>query len=126
MRKSIIMAAFVASCGFVATAGASDRGDRASDGSSHVERRAHDSDEDGHRGDRSHSRELLRTVSCQVAEGDRLSADALRTKLTAAGYQVWSLKPKRNGCVEAKVSQANGWQTEIYVDPATAEIKSRR
>lgn len=122
MRKSIIIAAIAITVGLVAGAQASDRDYSNDRRSSHIER--HTDDRDG--GERLRSRDHQRTVSCQVAAGNRLSADDLRTKLTLAGYQVWSLEPKRNGCIEAKVSQANGSLTELYVDPATAEIKASK
>ena len=126
MRKSIIIAALAITAGLIASAQASDREHSNDRRSSHIERHTDDRNGDGRRGERHRSRDHHRTVSCQVAAGNRLSADDLRTKLTSAGYQVWSLEPKRNGCIEAKVSQANGSLTELYVDPATAEIKTSK
>lgn len=126
MRKSIIITAIAVSFGLIAGAQASDRANGYDRDDSHVERSDRDRDGGGRHRERSHSRDHSRTVTCTAAQGDWMSHDALRAKLTAAGYQVGRLKPTRNGCVEAKVTRANGWQTELYVDPATAEIKQRK
>jgi hypothetical protein len=126
MRKSIIITAIVVSSGLIASAQASDWSHGYDRQSSHVERPDRDRDDDGRRHERGRSRDRSRTVACMAAQGDWMSYDALRAKLTSAGYQVWSLKPDRRGCVEAKVTQANGWRTELYIDPATAEIKYRK
>lgn len=126
MRKSIIIATLAITAGLIAGAQASDREHSYDRRSSHIERHAYDRDDDGRRGERYGSGDHRRSVACQVTEGSRLSTDDLRAKLTSAGYQVWSLEPKRNGCIEARVSQANGSPAKLYVDPATAEIKASR
>ena len=127
MRTSIILAAFLMSVGQVAIAQASER--------EHYGRRWHNEHHgirgfdrsDHHRrgSERHHTRNHHRLYACNAAQGRRLSAEDLRAKLAGAGYEVWKLEPKRNGCVEAKVSQADGDIIEMMVDPATAEIKSR-
>ena len=124
MPKSIIITAIAVSFGLIAGAQASDRSHGRQ--SSHVEHPDRDRDDGGRHHERSRSRNHSRTVACTAAQGDWMSYNAIRAKLTSAGYQVWRLKPNRGGCVEAKVTQANGWRTELYVDPATAEIKYQK
>jgi hypothetical protein len=125
MRHLVIIGTIAVSLGLVAGAQASDWFRPRQQSSQQVDRHAERHDR-GRHSERHDSRDHKWRADCTAQPGARLSADDVRGKLTSAGYQVWSLEPKRDGCIEAKVVQADGQPNKLYLDPTTAEIKYRK
>lgn len=54
-----------------------------------------------------------------------LSEDAIKAKGVALGYEVRRVKTE-NGCYELYAIDKNGAKVELYFDPVTGEIVSRK
>jgi hypothetical protein len=59
------------------------------------------------------------------AAAEWLSVDQITQKLKDQGYTVRKVERSR-GCYEVKATDSKGVQVEMYLDPATADVVSRR
>lgn len=64
---------------------------------------------------------LAEDVSCTVPEAEARGIDALKTELTAKGWDVRNVKTE-HGCYEVYAMDENGKKVEAFFDPKTFEI----